>query len=165
MRNASDLSSHNLLTNSELLLNNSRTRSDLFRFEHTLNNENTFDRIFRHCTEEIPPKAGLFCNRLHVFVTSFKCQKDITPSNAITDFTFDHFSVVNNVKAAHTFFLSFFVSILSRSNFDHHLRCGGWLNFPNCDFVVSYNTIFIIGYIGEVRSNFTCMYVHANINY
>ena len=25
--------------------------------------------------------------------------------------------------------LSFFLSILSRSNFDHHLRCGGWLNF------------------------------------
>ena len=25
--------------------------------------------------------------------------------------------------------LSFFPSILSRSNFDHHLRCGGWLNF------------------------------------
>ena len=28
-----------------------------------------------------------------------------------------------------TSFLSFFLSILSRSNFDHHLRCGGWLNF------------------------------------
>ena len=28
------------------------------------------------------------------------------------------------------FFLSFFfLSIPSRSNFDHHLRCGGWLNF------------------------------------
>ena len=25
--------------------------------------------------------------------------------------------------------ISFFLSILSRSNFDHHLRCGGWLNF------------------------------------
>ena len=25
--------------------------------------------------------------------------------------------------------LSFFLSILSRSNFDHHLRCGGLLNF------------------------------------
>ena len=25
--------------------------------------------------------------------------------------------------------LSFFLSILNRSNFDHHLRCGGWLNF------------------------------------
>ena len=25
--------------------------------------------------------------------------------------------------------LSLFLSILSRSNFDHHLRCGGWLNF------------------------------------
>ena len=24
---------------------------------------------------------------------------------------------------------TFFLSILSRSNFDHHLRCGGWLNF------------------------------------
>ena len=23
----------------------------------------------------------------------------------------------------------FFLSILSRSNFDYHLRCGGWLNF------------------------------------
>ena len=30
-------------------------------------------------------------------------------------------------KALHS--LSFFLSILSRSNFDHHLRCGGWLNF------------------------------------
>ena len=30
---------------------------------------------------------------------------------------------------SHRFFLSFFLSILSRSNFDHHLRCGGWLNF------------------------------------
>ena len=28
-----------------------------------------------------------------------------------------------------SFFLSFFLSILSRSNYDHHLRCGGWLNF------------------------------------
>ena len=26
-------------------------------------------------------------------------------------------------------YLSFFLSIQSRSNFDHHLRCGGWLNF------------------------------------
>ena len=25
--------------------------------------------------------------------------------------------------------LSFFLAILSRSSFDHHLRCVGWLNF------------------------------------
>ena len=31
-RSASDLSSYNLPTNSELLLNNSRTGADLFRF-------------------------------------------------------------------------------------------------------------------------------------
>ena len=31
--------------------------------------------------------------------------------------------ILNNLN------LSFFLSILSRSNFDHHLRCGGWLNF------------------------------------
>ena len=35
---------HGMLpTNSELLLNNSRTRADLFRFEHTINNENAFE--------------------------------------------------------------------------------------------------------------------------
>ena len=28
---------------------------------------------------------------------------DITPSNTITDVTFDHFSVVNNIKAVHAF--------------------------------------------------------------
>ena len=28
-----------------------------------------------------------------------------------------------------SFNFSFYLSILSRSNFDHHLRCGGWLNF------------------------------------
>ena len=31
--------------------------------------------------------------------------------------------------AATPIVLSFFLSILSRSNFDHHLRCGGWPNF------------------------------------
>ena len=34
---------------------------------------------------------------------SFKCQNDVLPSTAITDVTFDHFSVANDVKAAHTF--------------------------------------------------------------
>ena len=60
-------------------------------------------RSIRHCTEEIPPKAGLFRKRLHVFVTSFKRQNDATPSDAITDVTFDNFSVVNDVKAVHAF--------------------------------------------------------------
>ena len=32
-------------------------------------------------------------------------------------------------EGARVAFLSFFLSIMSRSNFDHHLRCGGWLNF------------------------------------
>ena len=58
---------------------------------------------FPHCTEEIPPKAGLFRKHLHVFVTSFKRQNDVTPSNAINDVTFDHFSVINDVKAACVF--------------------------------------------------------------
>ena len=45
----------------------------------------------------------MFRKRLHVFVTSFKRQNDVTPSNAITDATFDHFSVVNDDKAARAF--------------------------------------------------------------
>ena len=35
---------------------------------------------------------------------------------------------IENLNITTSFFL-FFLSILSRSNFDHHLRCGGWLNF------------------------------------
>ena len=42
-RSASDISSYNLLTNSELFLSNSRTGADLFRFKHTINVENTFE--------------------------------------------------------------------------------------------------------------------------
>ena len=34
-----------------------------------------------------------------------------------------------NLEDPHPIHLSFFLSILSRLNFDHHLRCGGWLNF------------------------------------
>ena len=37
------------------------------------------------------------------------------------------------IHSGTVFFLSFFLSILSRSNFDHHLRCGGWLNFEFLD--------------------------------
>ena len=51
----------------------------------------------------MPPKAGLFRKRLHVLVTSFKRINDVTPSNAITGVTFDHFSVANDVKAAGAF--------------------------------------------------------------
>ena len=39
----------------------------------------------------------------HVFVTSFKGQNNFTPSNTITDVTFDHFSGVNDVQAVHAF--------------------------------------------------------------
>ena len=34
----------------------------------------------------------------------------------------------NKMRVSFLFLFSF-LSILSRSNFDHHLRCGGWLNF------------------------------------
>ena len=34
---------------------------------------------------------------------SFKCQNELSPSTAITDVTFDHLSVANDVKAAHAF--------------------------------------------------------------
>ena len=37
--------------------------------------------------------------------------------------------LVAGVSSLSYFILSLFLSILSRSNFDHHLRCGGWLNF------------------------------------
>ena len=43
-------------------------------------------------------KAGLFRKRLHVFVTSFKRQNDVTPSNDITNITCDDFSVVNDIR-------------------------------------------------------------------
>ena len=43
---------------------------------------------FRHCTEEIPPNVGLFRERLHAFLTCFKRQSDVTPSNAMTDVIF-----------------------------------------------------------------------------
>ena len=77
--------------------------------------------------EKIPPKAGLFRQGLHVFVTPFKRQNDVTPSNAISDVMFDHFSVVNDAKAVRAFRT---VTLLF-----HKTR------------------FFSIGYIGEVRSN------------
>ena len=43
--------------------------------KHNINLENTFEvfsAISLHCTEEIPPIAGLCRIRLYVFVTSFK---------------------------------------------------------------------------------------------
>ena len=38
-----EISSYNWLTNSELLLNNLHTKADLFRFLHTINDENTYE--------------------------------------------------------------------------------------------------------------------------
>ena len=40
---------------------------------------------------------------MYKFVTSSKRQNDVTPSDAITDVTFDNFSVVIDVKAACAF--------------------------------------------------------------
>ena len=40
--------------------------------------------------------------------------------------------IVGSILNQDAFFLFsffFFLSILSQSNIDHHLRCGGWLNF------------------------------------
>ena len=37
------------------------------------------------------------------------------------------FPIFSKLRSGLCFY--FFLSILSRSNFDHHLRCGGWLNF------------------------------------
>ena len=74
-----------------------------------------FDTNTQKTTKTHLKTSGLFRKRLCVFVTSFKRQNDVTPSNTIIDITSDHFSVVNDVKA---------------------VRC------QNCDFVVSYNTIF-----------------------
>ena len=84
-------------------------------------------QTFRHCTEEIPTKAGLFRKRLDVLGMSFKLQYDVTSFIATTDVTFDHFLVVNDVKAAGAFKT---VTLLF-----HITRC------------------FDIGYIGEVCSN------------
>ena len=38
-----------------------------------------------------------------MFITSFKRQNNIASFNSITEITFDHFSVVNDVKAGHAF--------------------------------------------------------------
>ena len=43
---------------------------------------------FRHCTEELPPILRLRRIPLHVIVTSFKRQNDVTPSNAMSDVIF-----------------------------------------------------------------------------
>ena len=72
-----------------------------------------------HCTEENPPQVWLLHKCLHVFVTSFKCRKDVTLSNPIT-------TVI----------------------FQWQLTSAG-AHFQNCDFVVSYNMIFNIGYLGQ----------------
>ena len=76
-----------------------------YNFEHLIINENTFKLVqtFHHCTEDSPSKARLFRKHLNVCVTSFKRQKDFTPYNAITDVTFAHFTVINDVKAACAF--------------------------------------------------------------
>ena len=42
----------------------------------------------RHCTEELPPILRLCRICLDVIVTSFKCKKDVTPSNAMNDVIF-----------------------------------------------------------------------------
>ena len=76
--------------------------------------------------------------RLHVFVTSFMRQNDVTPSNVINDVTFDCFSVVNDVKAARA--------------------------FKTVTLLFNITRFFNIGYIGEVCSNVSCVYVikHSN---
>ena len=57
---------------------------------------------------------------------SFKRQSYVSPSAAITDVTFDHFSVANDVKAA---------------------------LFQNCELLFDITRFFSIGSIGEVSLN------------
>ena len=75
--------------NSELLLNNSHTRVDLFRFLHTINNEHTFEVFSFFQLFAIALKKS--CNSWTVshwftlFVMSFKHQNNVTLSNGMTD--------------------------------------------------------------------------------
>ena len=59
--------------------------------------------------------ADLFCHRLIGKLLLY-------PSNSVSHLRRSH-------RQTSVILFSFFLSILSRSNFDHHLRCGGWLNF------------------------------------
>ena len=70
-----------------IIIHRSRTRADLFRFEHKITKAHL--------------KTSAFSNfpSLH-WRNPTKRQNDVTPSNAITDVTFDHYSVANDVKAA-----------------------------------------------------------------
>ena len=64
---------------------------------------------FRHCTEELPPILRLRRIRLHVIVTSFKRENDVTPSNAMNDVIFQwrqlsHTLAVNYCPIYHGFY-------------------------------------------------------------
>ena len=61
----------------------------------------------------------MYRKRLRVLVTSFKRQYDVTQSNAITDVTFDHLSVVNDVKAARAFITVILFHIKRFFNIDY----------------------------------------------
>ena len=77
-----------LTDNSELLLNNSCTRADLFWLEHTINNKNTFEVFSIVQLSAIALKKSCnswtVCICLHAFVRALKCQ-NVTSSNAMTD--------------------------------------------------------------------------------
>ena len=80
---------------------------NLFRFEQTLNDETIFE-VFNSLQYSAivlmkSPKSLTVSQSVHVFVTSFKRQDDVSTSIAITDVTFDHFSLANDVKAARAF--------------------------------------------------------------
>ena len=66
---------------------------------------------------------------------SFKRQNAVTSSNAITDVTFDHFSVVNDVNAARP--------------------------FRTVTLLFHITQFFNIGCIGEVCSNMQYTYIHV----
>ena len=66
------------------------------------------------CRDIFLPLQGCFCAVSERFARAFSVQ--------ICQYR-------HNPNFRNSFVLSFFLSILSRSNFDHHLRCGGWLNF------------------------------------
>ena len=69
----------------------------------TINDENRFLNFFQLSAIALKkPRQNSDCfrKRLHVFLTSIERQNDVTPSNAITDVTFYHFSGVNADKNA-----------------------------------------------------------------
>ena len=60
-------------------------------------------RPMTFCTGPMLPINIARSLHVHVFVMAFKRQNDVSPSGAITDITFGHFSVTNDVKAARAF--------------------------------------------------------------